>query len=86
MIHLKLNIVPGNVAPRYSQEVCDRELTLQSVVVTERGTAEGLPIVDFVLTDKEGKEYFFATTGRIVTSIASAVRGVNQRNHGNSDP
>lgn len=72
------------VAPRYEED--DDHLLLSNVVITEQGTVEKLPIVDFVLVDAEGKKHYFFCTGRILQSIASMVQGVNYKNHGNTNP
>lgn len=80
---VSVELVPGNVAPRYKNRV---ELTCEKVVITEQGTERGLPIVDFVLEGPDGKSYLLVFSGRIVNMIASAVRGINARNHGVEDP
>lgn len=81
-LHIKLQ--PGDLAPRYPSNVSP--LDCQDVVITERGTASGLPLVDFRFKDDQGREFFFAVTGRLVISLAAAIRGVNLRNHGKEEP
>ncbi len=78
-----IRIVPGKIAPRYSE---GQELTLEDIAITEQGTEEGLPIVDFRMRGPDGKFYMLALTGRIVNCIAAAVRGVNERIHGLPEP
>lgn len=79
---VKIDIIPGKQAPRYGEGT---ELTCEGVVITERGTEGGLPIVDFKMRSPDGSFYLLCFTGRIVTSIAAAVQGINFRNHGNTD-
>lgn len=79
---IKLN--PGNFAPRYTAD--DVQLELEEVVITEEGTRNGWPLVDFVMKDKAGKKHFFMVTGSIAQMIAGAVRGVNVRIHGKEEP
>lgn len=81
-----IELVKGNIAPRYSPEICDRKLQLDRVVITENGTEGNLPIVDFVCKDPDGKYYFFAITGRLVNMVSAAIKGVNYRNHGVEEP
>lgn len=83
MMTLRLEIVPGDTAPKYSEGT---ELTCDKVVITEKGTASDLPIVDFVMRDHEGKMYLLVLTGRVVNSISAAIKGVNSRNHGTPEP
>jgi hypothetical protein len=83
---LSIELLQGNFAPRYSKEVSERKLDCKKVVITENGMVSGLPLVDFQLVDKDGNEYFFAITGRLVNMISAAIRGVNMRNHGCEEP
>lgn len=69
---ISIEFVAGKVAPRYQPGT--RYLKLENVVITEEGTTSGRPIVDFQMSDESGQKYFFAVTGRIVTSIATAVK------------
>jgi hypothetical protein len=82
MATIKLN--PGKIAPRY--EKSSKELILHEVVITEKGMESGLPLIDFVMKDSEGKEHYFMISGRIVNMISSAIKGVNLRNHGQEEP
>ena len=82
---IRIELLPSDLAPRYTLGECS-ELRVEKCVITERGAEAGLPIVDFQLTDGEGNKYFVAMTGRILTSIAAAVKGVNLRNHGTEEP
>lgn len=72
------------IAPRYVNG--ERQLELVEAVITERGTEAGLPIVDLVLVDADGRRYYTMATGRIFMGVASAIAGVNQRNHGTPNP
>lgn len=81
---LEIELVKGDTAPRYPEGTTVLECS--KVAITEKGTEANLPIVDFVCTDTDGKKYFLALSGRIVNGIAAAVRGVNERNHGKSEP
>ena len=82
--HLKLELNPGTLAPRYGTEV--KELKCECAVITENGMESGLPLVDFQLSDVDGNKYFFAISGRIVNSVSAAIKGVNLRNHGVEEP
>ncbi len=83
---VKVEIVPGKVAPRY--EASDyTKLSLEEIKITEQGTAAGLSLVDLVLVDPDtGKKYFCMVTGRILITLSAAIQGVNQRIHGVSEP
>lgn len=83
MVSIKTN-PDKETAPRYLEE--DDHLLLTGVTITEQGTVQKLPIVDFELVDAEGKKHYFFVTGRILQSIASAVQAANYRNHGNTNP
>lgn len=83
MMSASIKFVPGTVAPKYLDAY---ELTLEEVVITEQGTESRLPIVDFVTRMPDGKKVVLVLTGRIVSGIAAAVKGVNMRNHGTEDP
>jgi len=79
----RLEIVSGKLAPRhpaYEALKCER------IVITEQGTQENLSIVDFELIDDEGNLHLVTFTGRIILAVASALRGVNMRNHGQEEP
>lgn len=80
-----IQLVPGNVAPRYNP--CEvNQLLLDQVVITEQGTGSNLPLVDLVFKDENGKRHFTMLSGRILQTIAKAIDGVNIRNHGNPNP
>lgn len=78
-----VNTVEGNKAPRYDKGY---EMPVERVTITEQGTQAGLPIVDFIGTDKNGEQVLFVLSGREVCGIAAAVRGANMRNHGVEEP
>lgn len=80
-----IRLVAGDTAPRYEGQG-GAELKCEEVVITEQGTKESLPIVDFVMRGPDGQLYLLVMTGRIVNMIASALRGVNMRNHGIAEP
>jgi hypothetical protein len=87
---VSIRLVPGNVVPRAHElggsGALFEQVKLLEVVITEQGTASGLPIVDFVCEDAEGKTLLFSTTGRLVNGVAAAVKGVNTRIHGIAEP
>lgn len=82
-IHLKIRLVEGSVAPRYDE---GQELTCQEVIITEQGTQENLPLIDFKMRGPDGKLYVLVLTGRLVNMVSAAVKGVNQRIHGIDEP
>lgn len=82
---ITIRLVPGDVAPRRDPKEIT-ELACEVAVITERGTNGGLPIVDLELTDEHGRKFYAMITGRVLTGIASAVAGVNLRNHGTPVP
>lgn len=51
----------------YGDEVTP--LRVEKVVVVREGTEAGKPTVDFVMTDGNGKKYFFMVTGALLKSI-----------------
>lgn len=79
-----IEITPGRIAPRYGDE-CGALASVLRAVITERGTAGDLPIVDLI-GEVNGKQVVLVISGRLLDSIASAVRGVNLRNHGVERP
>ena len=83
MPDLKIEFVKGNVAPRYTNE---KQLEIKKAVITEKGMQSGFALVDIQLTDSEGKEYFFMTSGQIMNALTAAIKGVNMRNHGVEEP
>lgn len=84
-LKLDIKIHPDPVlAPRY--DATTKPLELIEAVITERGTEAGLPIVDLVLVDDQGQRYYAAKTGRLFLMLAAAIRGCNERNHGNPEP
>lgn len=65
-------------APKYDKpEFLFANLTTARVV--GRGTANGLPTVDFIFEDEKGQKYVAMLTGGIVENLAGAVRGMKQR-------
>ncbi len=82
-MNINISIVPGDTAPRYPDGT---ELVCEGVTITEQGTMEHLPIVDFKLRGPDGKFYLVVMTGRIVNAIAASIRGINERNHGTPTP
>ncbi len=87
MQHLEIELVPGKDAPKYTEaEGFVGELRIDKVVITEQGTVENLPLVDFVLVGADGRKYIAVTTGRLARMIGSALDGVNTRNHGTPQP
>jgi hypothetical protein len=82
MMHLKIECVPGNVAPKYSEGT---ELVCEKVVITEQGLESGFPIVDFVMRGPDGKLYLLVLTGGLVNMVSSAIKGTNMRNHGREE-
>lgn len=86
-IHLgpvSIDIVPGGLAPRYGDE-CGALAAVRRAVITEQGTAGNLPIVDLI-GEVNGKKVVLVISGRLLDSIASALRGVNLRIHGKERP
>jgi hypothetical protein len=81
---LSISLVPGDVAPRYLP--ISKELVIQKAVITEKGTEGNLPLVDLVLKDDDGNEFYTMVTGRIILGLAAAIKGVNLRNHGTEEP
>ncbi len=79
---VKVEILKGQVAPRYEKEIS--ELDLNKVDITEHGMRGGAPLLDFQFTDKDGRHYFAAVTGKLVQGFAAAVDGVIARNAGSS--
>lgn len=75
--HLHIEFVKGSVAPRY--EETDTELRIVKAVITEEGMSSGRPLVDFVFEDAQGKKYYTMASGRIFTTLAAAVHGVEQK-------
>lgn len=79
MPELKIKLIQGNVAPRYTEE---KQLEIKQAVITENGMESGFPLIDFQLTDNEGKEYFCMASGQVINTLSAAIKGVNMRNHG----
>jgi hypothetical protein len=81
-----VEFIQASLAPRYPATT--KELDCHTAVITENGMTpsggreKGLPLVDFQMKDKEGNAFFFAVSARLVLTIAGAIRGVNERNHG----
>lgn len=73
-----------HTAPRYKAD--DTQLELEEVVITEKATESGLPLVDLVLRDKGGHLHYAMVTGRILNAVSAAIKGCNLRNHGKEEP
>jgi hypothetical protein len=71
------------IAPRYTSEV--KQLYIDEVVITEKGTVNSLPVIDIQLVDADGNKYFTMTTGSLVNTLAGAIQGINKKNHGRGD-
>lgn len=84
MIDFKLELIKGDVAPRYDDDW--KQLELKDVKITEKGMASRLPLVDLQFIDKDGNKYFAMTSGRIINAVSAAIKGVNVRNHGTEEP
>lgn len=76
---VSIRLVEGSAAPRWDSA---EGLTLEEMIITEKGMQSGFPLVDFVFRAPDGQTMVFTTSGRIVQSMAAAVDGVNLRNHG----
>jgi len=86
---MKIQILEGNVAPRYTARII--KTAVDNVVVTEEGmkrpgTKKGFPLVDFQLSDDYGNNYYLAVTGSHLLMLAAAIKGINLRNHGEEEP
>ena len=76
-----IRIVEGKQGPFYkAEDGFQPELSLDEVVITEKGTVENRPIVDFVLTGPDGKRYMACITGRLVKAVADVITEINHRN------
>lgn len=84
MQHLEIKFVPGKQGPFYAEGT--QQLKVEKCVVIEQGTEANLPFVDFVMKGEHGEQYLMVLTGRMVLSLAAALRGVNMRNHGVAEP
>lgn len=81
---LSISMIQGVTAPRYDSETV--YVRCQRAVITEKGTQGQMPIVDFQLEDEKGKKYFLVLSGKLVTMLGAAIKGVNVRNHGKEEP
>lgn len=81
---LNIHLQPGSTAPRWDAHTT--ELTPLAVTITEQGMKSGLPMVDFVFVDPTGRRFAYTTSGRMMLTLAAAIRGVNLRNHGKEEP
>jgi hypothetical protein len=79
---MSIEVIPGNKAPHYQGQ----ELVLEGTTITEQGTQEGLPLVDFRMRDQHGNLFLLVLTGRIVNTLSAAIKGINEKNHGNPEP
>lgn len=80
---IQIHIVPGQIAPQYDT---GDELDVESVTITEEGTAQRLPLVDIRLRGPNDEKYLAVLTGRVVIAIAAAIKGINKRVHGREEP
>jgi len=71
---IHIQIAEGNEAPRYQPTT--KELVINTAVITKEGMESGMPLVDFQMTDAEGKEYFTALSARVLCALAEVVKGV----------
>lgn len=85
MRSLEVKIVQGDIGPKYL-EPNSEEITIEGVTIVERGTQSNLPFVDFRMRDTNGEFRLLVLTGREVQALASAIAGINYRNHGNTNP
>lgn len=69
----------------YDGDECGALAAVRRAVITEQGTAGNLPIVDLI-GEVNGKKVVLVISGRLLDSIASALRGVNLRIHGKERP
>lgn len=81
---LPIAIRPGSTRPQYDES--SQELAVESAVITEQATALRLPVVELKLRGPDGQLYLAVLTGRQVCTVAAAVRGINERNHGTPEP
>ena len=84
-IQIKIKINAGDKSPRYCPNSVD-QVGIEQVVITERGMQSGLSLIDLQMIDKDGKKHFVAVSGRILLTIAAAIRGSNLRNLGTEEP
>ncbi len=63
-------------APKYGPEVVGLEL--EECVIVSKGTHHGLPSVDLVMKDENGKRYLVMTTGRVMEQLGGACQGVRE--------
>ena len=73
------------IAPRYDEKDWT-QVAITEAIITEKGTVSDLPIVDFTMSDGQGKRYYAMISGRLLLTLAGALRGVNMRNHGTPEP
>lgn len=56
-----------------------RVANLTTAQIVGRGTAAGLPTVDFIFEDENGQKYVAMLTGGLVENLAAAVLGMKER-------
>lgn len=76
MQKLSIEIVHGNVAPRYDKSTTTQLSPTKSIVTTQ-GMVSGKPLVDFQMVDDKGNKYFFMITGDLIKGLAQVVEGCN---------
>jgi hypothetical protein len=73
---VEIDLVEGTDSPYYGEV---RVLLCKKAVIIEQGYLGRLPLVDFVLTDREGRDFVLTLSGRIIQAISSVCRGTEQR-------
>jgi len=82
---LPIKLIPGDDSPRYDPAEWT-EIELKEAIITEQAMGSGLPLVDLTFEDSDGKKFYAMASGRIMNALASAIKGVNLRNHGKMEP
>lgn len=59
-------------------------LKAHTALILPGGTNEGLPSVDLQLIDADGNEYVVMATGKILEGLGSVIKGVKERDNGES--
>lgn len=54
-------------------------ISLKTAHIVEKGTVKGLPTVDLLFTDEDGKKYVALVTGRLLVSLGATIEGVIKR-------
>lgn len=77
---LRISLVKGDEAPRYSNDVTTLEL--ERAVITEKGMASGRPLVDLQFSDDKGNLYFVMVSGGLIAMLGDKVKEINKVNNG----